>query len=94
MTLKDAKRICKAHSPTCASCPFTISEGHVCVLRNYLPEDWDIQKVKSNVEKWLKEHPEPVYPTYYNWLTGEGVYDFGERISEEFAEKHNIKPIE
>lgn len=93
MTLKDAKRICKDNR-VCIECPLYSDTYHMCVIKNRVPQDYDLDAIDSHVRQWLKEHPEPVYPTYYNWLTGEGVYDFGERISEEFAEKHNIKPIE
>lgn len=91
MTLNDAKRICAAYHE-CDDCPFRL-QG-MCVLKDLIPSDWDISEVRKAAEKWLKEHPGPIYPTYYNWLVSEGVYDFGERISAEFAEKYGIEPIE
>ena len=93
MTLRDAKRICDAHG-ICEMCPLYCYEEARCVLCNNMPKHYDIAGIYKSCDKWLKEHPEPIYPTYYNWLTSEGVYDFGEMILPEFAEKYGIKPIE
>ena len=92
MTLSDAKRLCKAHE-LCETCPLYYEEQTACVLTIKPPIDYDILGIKKACSKWLKEHPEPIYPTYYNWLTSEGVYDYGARISPEFAEKYGIKPM-
>lgn len=83
MTLRDAKRICNDYE-ICETCP----------LYNYEKIVYDVAYIEKECSKWLKEHPEPIYPTYYNWLTSEGVYDFGAMISPEFAEKYGVKPIE
>lgn len=93
MTLRDAKRICEAHE-RCEECPLYCYEKIGCVLVGQTPNSYDIIGVEKACSEWLKEHPEPIYPTYYNWLTSEGVYDFGARISPEFAEKYGVKPIE
>ena len=93
MTLRDAKRICTAQE-ICDECPLYCYEKMACVLTIKPPVGYDILGIEKECSKWLKEHPEPIYPTYYNWLTSEGVYDFGARISPEFAEKYGVKPIE
>lgn len=94
MTLSDAKRICNAHE-LCEECPLCYYEKLACVLAIKPPIDYDILGIEKKCSKWLKEHPEPIYPTYYNWLTSEGVINcLGDRISPEFAEKYGIKPIE
>ena len=94
MTLRDAKRICDGHE-ICETCPLYCYEKMGCVLAGLTPNNYDIVGVEKACSKWLKEHPEPIYPTYYNWLASEGVMNcLGDRISPEFAEKYGVKPIE
>lgn len=94
MTLRDAKRICDAQESCYANCPLYCYEKMGCVLVGRTPNNYDIIAIEKACSKWLKEHPEPIFPTYYSWLISEGVYDYGERISPEFAKKYGVKPIE
>lgn len=46
------------------------------VLSVYPLEDYDdrlIADIEKNVMQWAAEHPEPVYPTWEEWLITQGV---------------------
>jgi len=63
------------------------------------------EKLESVVTEWAAEHPEPVYPTWLDWLSVEGlvikagngyVFDFTkatEQIPAYIAEKQGIPPV-
>ena len=40
-----------------------------------LPSTTDIAETEGVVMQWAAEHPEPVYPTWREWLTSIGVID-------------------
>ena len=35
--------------------------------------DFDYAKMEQDALKWAAEHPEPVYPTWVEWLIREGI---------------------
>ena len=54
----------------------TASSADENVLSVYLLEEYDdalIADIEKNVMQWAAEHPEPVYPTWYEWLTSIGA---------------------
>ena len=60
-----------------------------------------IDQCEQEVLIWAKEHPEPMYPTWYRWLITVGAInrsedlfvDLQKEIPKDIAEAHNIKPI-
>ena len=73
--MKDWKRMClameKLHpNDSCAGCRL---EGYGCPA---IYEDnchVDYSDVEKNVMEWAAEHPEPVYPTWFEWLEAQKV---------------------
>lgn len=62
--MRQARRMCRTYK-ACVACPF---EG-VCEIGNFrTPErDIDLKVFEETVMKWAAEHPEPRYPTWYEW---------------------------
>lgn len=57
-------------------------------------DEKEIEKGVAAIEKWARENPEPVYPTWGEWLTelcGAGVA-LDERIPADIAQKLEIEP--
>lgn len=66
-------------------------------------KDWEM--IEHAVMSWAAENPEPVYPTWREWLVEAGVikeehsdYDVGllirtKRISNDIVQKLGVKPI-
>ncbi len=62
-----------------------------CVAIWEMNEDTNYDIISNVVLKWAAEHPEPVYPTWREWLIGDMCYDLNDRIPAEIAQKLNIK---
>lgn len=41
--------------------------------KEHMPDDIDFKKFEELVMAWVAEHPEPVYPTWGEWLMSIGV---------------------
>ena len=71
--MKNWRRMCKVYTVfkhECEGCPLENIAEHACGAI-FEPEFADVvnwQKVEGIVEKWATEHPEPVYPTWCEWL--------------------------
>lgn len=63
------RRMCNNGEANCDKCPLFLS--HNCSVRPWA--DSDAVRVEGILEKWAKEHPEPVYPTWREFLTSIGV---------------------
>lgn len=99
-TMKDWKRMCNAMGyedeySACEKCPL---KGFGCPAI-YEKEcdgiNWDF--IEKEVTKWAAEHPEPVYPTWENWLTSLGVQTYNELsnpIPAHIARRFGIIPKE
>lgn len=64
--MKQARRICLEHPGDCDGCPLHDDDGLVCRFslgEKYLYDD----TTERIVLKWAKEHPEPVYPSWYQF---------------------------
>lgn len=70
--------------------------------------EWDdkrIAQLELEVMEWAKEHPEPLYPTWWEFLCENGVLNgkecqgrlirtkLAKGISKEIAEKLGLKPL-
>lgn len=77
-TMKDWRRMCKHYSDesmkygqACADmCP--LGPNTACGDIG-MATDMDIEVMAKEVSKWAAEHPEPVYPTWAEWLNNIGV---------------------
>jgi Fe-S-cluster-containing dehydrogenase component len=104
-TMKDWRRMCKHYTDE------SMKDGlHSCVdmcpLGNNTAcgmiedaRDSDIEVMAKEVAKWAAEHPEPVYPTWGEWL--QRLYDntnyagiFITPIPADIAEKLGLQPKE
>ena len=100
------RRMCKAHTGECSECKLQ----EKCLLFNVCAySDDDVKKLENEVTAWAAEHPEPVYPTWGEWLNEQAVVikiiDNGALIFEpdakmrqpipaDIAEKLGIEPKE
>lgn len=74
-TMKDWKRMCSAMEElhpnnSCAGCRL---EGYGCPAIYEDNSHVDFRNVEKQVSAWAAEHPEPVYPTFAEWLCSIGV---------------------
>ena len=78
-TMKDWRRMCKHYSDegvkrrtSCADmCPLGHNAACGGVMEDAL--DSDIKDLAEEVAKWAAEHPEPVYPTWWEYLCMIGI---------------------
>lgn len=78
-TMKDWRRMCKYYSDESMkdrqhSCVDMCPLGHntACgVIEDAL--DSDIEVMAKEIAKWAAEHPEPMYPTWWNYMRMIGV---------------------
>ena len=64
--MKQARRICLEHPVDCDGCPLHDDDGLVC--RFSLGEKYLFYDTAERIVlKWAKEHPEPVYPSWYQF---------------------------
>lgn len=65
-TMKDWRRMCKAIGGICCEgCKLNVY-GNDCVA--VYEGEMDYAKVEKAVTDWAAEHPEPVYPTWYEFM--------------------------
>lgn len=94
-------RMCKAFRPLpngCSGCPLV--EEH-CYHDSPFMLDFD--RIEYAVMRWAEENPEPVYPTWAEWLQSIGVLNAEQtifhiglttQIYPDIAQKLGIKPKE
>jgi len=82
-------------------CPLKIMIGSECSMENMSVSD--LEKVEPVVMQWAAEHPEPVYPTWAEYLTSIGLYPKGweiyqtplkQGIPADIAQKLGLEPKE
>jgi len=74
-TMKDWKRMCNAMEKlrpddSCCGCRL---EGYGCPAIYEDDSHVDYADVEKNVTAWAAEHPEPKYPTWWEWLENMGI---------------------
>jgi hypothetical protein len=80
--MKEWRRMCAVYSTDdddcCKGCPMLDLDfdEHGC---DAIFSDWskaaDWKKVEDTINEWAAEHPEPVYPTWSEWLYSVGVFE-------------------
>lgn len=97
-------RMCKyMMNQGCRDCPLELKGFCEKRIHSYTQED--IQEAEEIIAKWVAEHPESEYPTWYEWLSttpfmekvrcGSGtykVYNWKKPIPADIAEKLGIEP--
>ena len=92
--MKDWSRICNS-VPGKSECKSLCSDkesGYVCPLRNNglcsktiaSLTDKDIISGENIITAWAAEHPEPVYPTWAEWLIEQGLAEHKTVFSHEY----------
>jgi len=73
--LRQFDRMCKANTG-CFKCPLHEQDGvsDGCSIGAFVNDSERIERV---VMTWAAEHPEPVYPTWGEWLLEQGVIRAG-----------------
>lgn len=73
-TVKDWRRMCdsmnKHGGGCCINCPLC---GFSCGGVFEMPENTNWQLLQEKIAAWAAENPEPVYPTWREWLNDIGV---------------------
>lgn len=50
--------------------------GYTCEAFNKMKDCTNFKFVEEDIMKWAEEHPEPVYPTWREWLIKLGIVSF------------------
>ena len=76
-TMNDWRRMCKAYSTDddscCEGCPVVDFREHGCGAIFEMEDGTDWQRYSNAIMSWAAEHPEPVYPTWAEWLHDNGI---------------------
>lgn len=100
-------RYCKGytenHNDDCSGCPFEINGS----CNSYAKDNAQYaEQIEKHIMAWAAEHPEPVYPTWGEWLQEIGVAEVGsgmlsihpataeQPIPADIAQKLGIEPKE
>lgn len=87
------KRMCKRY--------WTVTSCHGCPIAEYEKAyeacatfESDVEKMEELVMSWAAEHPEPVYPTWGEWLYEHGVVGVKHslRYEEDWTIEHYLTP--
>ena len=102
---KHLKRMCELYGNNCIECP--LDDKDFCSLSAGDRTAETYKKAEEIIMSWAAEHPEPVYPTWGEWLMSIGVINgihphgaidalgnLKQPIPAEFAEKLGIEPKE
>lgn len=78
--MRQLRRRCNAFHSECKVCGMgDFCPNEVCVD---MLTDSDIDRLEKSVMEWAKEFPEPVYPTWLEWLQEMGVMtDIHDRLN-------------
>lgn len=74
---KQWRRMCKAYTTDdescCDGCPVADFREHGCGAIFEMEDSTDWERYEGAIREWAAEHPEPVYPTWEEWLIGNGI---------------------
>lgn len=99
--MRQINRICSYYQAKCEDSGCLLC--HVCgVIGNHSSNAKRAMRIEDLVTKWAAEHPEPIYPTWYEWLIMMGAVGSVEDlfsnlqrpIPADIAEKLGIEPKE
>ena len=84
---KHLKRMCEQYGNNCIKCP--LEDKDFCSLSAGDRTAETYKKAEEIVMKWAAEHPEPVYPTWVEWLRQNGVVPRDQKCFHDWL----LKPI-
>lgn len=103
--MKQRDRMCKHYLSTdhnCENCPLDKArKSTILQCFRYIAEYY--QEAENVIMSWAAEHPEPVYPTWVEWLRQNGVVPRDQKcfhdwllkpIPTDIAEQLGIEPTE
>lgn len=97
-TMKDWKRMCNAMGQedeynACEKCGLKVFGCRAIYEKECNDVDWN--RVEKVVTAWAAEHPEPIYPTWVEYLVGIGVIPHEIRLetADALMDTHLLKPI-
>jgi hypothetical protein len=77
--MKDWHRMCKAYTTDddscCDGCPVVDFHEHGGGAIFEMKDSTDYRRYADAIAAWAAEHPEPVYPTWREYLQEQGVLD-------------------
>lgn len=90
------KRICAKykHNGDCKGCP--VGEKFICGIISISDyDDMSFKVCEDTLLSWAAEHPEPIYPTWVEYLVGIGVIPHEIRLetADALMDTHLLKPI-
>ena len=103
-TMKDWRRMCIAANGKCNNC--LMDKTRMCAFGISDIGDYELQEAETIITAWAAEHPEPVYPTWEEWLitqkvikenpngVGNPLPKLFDSIPAEIAEKLGLEPKE
>ena len=71
---KHLKRMCERYGDNCIKCP--LGDKDYCSLSAGDRTAETYKKAEEVIMTWAAEHPEPVYPTWIEWLKKFGIISF------------------
>ena len=76
-TMKDWRRMCRVYTTDdescCNGCPVVDFREHGCGAVFQMEDSIDWGRYEGAIREWAAEHPEPVYPTWLEWLEQKGI---------------------
>ena len=105
-TMHQWRRLCMAQGndaiDVCSRCPLGSKSGGCVAICEGKEDDVNYPLIERVVTEWAKENPEPVYPTWRDWLRSQyssvkqfGMTDIPEsNIPADIAQKLGIEPKE
>ena len=80
--MKQYSRMCKSYGDDCTGCGIWAKDlrADFCFCNKETCSEEAIKAVEIIVKQWAAEHPEPVYPTWEEWLQSVGVMESSEGL--------------
>ena len=87
--MKQLARMANACNGKCDKCP--LDNSTLCTSPWCFGNTEGIAEAEQIVMQWAAEHPEPVYPTWWDWLAARGL-DPDDPIPADIAQKLGQEP--
>ena len=71
--MKQYGRMCETQKLCTDACPLNKHESSICYTVGRAITDTAIEQVEQIIMDWAARHPEPVYPTWMEWLCDVGL---------------------
>ena len=100
-TMMDWRRMCKAYSTDdescCYGCPVVDFREYGCGAIFEMEDSTDWERYEGAIREWVAEHPEPVYPSWAEWLHSQSLAHFdssieAQKISDKYRETSKDVP--